>query len=162
MMEEVLKVGDKCTICFDINMFQKRAISKALNNPDTEPKSTVKEKIPCPPDSRELGRSTWTFLHTLAAYYPSNPTGEKKQDTIRFIELFSKLYPCSHCAEHMQAEMQIDPPNVSSNVTFSLWLCHFHNKVNDLLGKPIFDCSRVMERWRTGFGNCIPNDNKNV
>jgi mitochondrial FAD-linked sulfhydryl oxidase len=159
-MEEVIKVAENCTICFDINMFRKHAITKSLSTTDPEPKTSTREKIPCPPDSQELGRSSWTFLHTLAAYYPSNPTAEKQRDTRNFLELFSKLYPCGHCAEHMQAEMEIDPPNVTNREALSLWLCLFHNKVNELVGKPIFDCSRVMERWRTGFGNCIPTDNK--
>jgi mitochondrial FAD-linked sulfhydryl oxidase len=159
-MEEVIKVAENCTICFDINMFQKHAISKAMSAADSAPKPAPREKILCPPDAKELGRSSWTFLHTLAAYYPVNPTVEKQSDTLRFFELFSKLYPCNHCAEHMQAEMQFDPPNVTSRDALSLWLCQFHNKVNELLGKPIFDCSLVLVRWRTGFGNCIPNDNK--
>jgi FAD-linked sulfhydryl oxidase len=162
MTEEVLRVADNCTICFDINMFRKHAISKAINN-DSDQKPIVKEKLPCPPDSKELGKSSWTFLHSLAAYYPTDPTIEKQQDTLRFLELFSKLYPCNYCSEHMQAEMEIDPPNVSNREVFSLWLCQFHNKVNELIGRPVFDCKRVLERWRTGFGNCIPNnDNKNV
>ncbi|KAH9245089.1 hypothetical protein BASA81_017449 [Batrachochytrium salamandrivorans] len=35
--------------------------------------------MPCPPDSSELGASTWTFLHTMAAYYPESPSVEDKQ-----------------------------------------------------------------------------------
>lgn len=30
--------------------------------------------IACPPDSGELGRSTWTYLHSLAAHYPVTHT----------------------------------------------------------------------------------------
>lgn len=33
------------------------------------------ERLPCPPQTAELGRSTWTFLHTMAAYYPEEPSG---------------------------------------------------------------------------------------
>jgi hypothetical protein len=35
-----------------------------------------------------------------------------------------------------------------SNVLLSDWLCNVHNKVNKRLGKPEFDCSKVLERWR--------------
>ena len=27
-----------------------------------------------PPDGETLGKHTWTFLHTMAAYYPSKPS----------------------------------------------------------------------------------------
>ncbi|VDN38458.1 unnamed protein product [Dibothriocephalus latus] len=36
------------------------------------------------------------------------------------------------------------------------WLCMQHNLVNEKLKKPLFDCSRVLERWRYGWadGSC--------
>ncbi|GAU30402.1 hypothetical protein TSUD_364480 [Trifolium subterraneum] len=33
-----------------------------------------------PVTKEDLGRSTWTFLHTLAAQYPDNPTRQQKKD----------------------------------------------------------------------------------
>jgi hypothetical protein len=33
----------------------------------------------------QLGRSTWTFLHTLAAQYPEQPTRAQKRDTVQLV-----------------------------------------------------------------------------
>jgi FAD-linked sulfhydryl oxidase len=44
----------------------------------------------------------------------------------------------------------VHPPDVGSAAQLSHWACRLHNLVNIRLGKPGFDCSRVMERWRDG------------
>ena len=46
--------------------------------------------------------------------------------------------------------MTESPPRVTSRAALSDWLCVQHNEVNAKLGKPLFDCARVLERWRTG------------
>ncbi|KAI9138889.1 augmenter of liver regeneration [Paraphysoderma sedebokerense] len=113
-------------------------------------------KMECPPDSRKLGRHTWTFLHTMAAYYPTNPTTEEQSNLHNFLSSFSKLYPCSYCATHLQDYMKRDPPPVNNNWEISQWMCRVHNEVNENLGKPKFDCDKVFERWRDGpkDGSC--------
>jgi FAD-linked sulfhydryl oxidase len=110
-------------------------------------------KIPkkkCPPDAGELGRSTWTFLHTMAAYYPENPTMGEQLSMNAFIDGLSRFYPCGYCADHLQKEIKENPPKVKSNVELSDWFCQIHNEVNERQGKPKFDCSQVFERWRDG------------
>ncbi|EJW04303.1 hypothetical protein EDEG_01427 [Edhazardia aedis USNM 41457] len=97
-----------------------------------------------------LGRSTWTLLHTLGAVYPGIPSANHKKDVLMFIHLLSKLYPCGDCAEHFQELLKNLPPKVDNHDEFALWLCTAHNTVNKRLGKAIFDCSKVDEVWECG------------
>ncbi|VEN63774.1 unnamed protein product [Callosobruchus maculatus] len=92
----------------------------------------------------------------MAATYPDKPTPEQKCDMTQFITLLSKFYPCHICAEDLRAELKVDPPKTDSQEVLSQWLCRLHNKVNIKLGKEVFDCSKVNERWRDGWsdGSC--------
>ncbi|KAF8840815.1 FAD-dependent thiol oxidase [Paxillus ammoniavirescens] len=104
----------------------------------------------CPPDVEQLGRATWTFLHTAAAYYPERPTPFQRANMLNLLHSLPVLYPCSHCASHLAEETKRTPPNVSGRVALSRWLCERHNEVNERLGKEKFDCARTDERWRDG------------
>lgn len=117
--------------------FRKKVTAKN-NNPD------------CPLDKNTLGRNTWSLLHTMAAMYPKQPTQEDKKNMGEFIQLMSVLYPCKHCAHDFQQDIEQSPPKLDNRQSISLWFCDMHNKVNKKLHKPIFDCSKVDERWRTG------------
>ncbi|KAG9073005.1 hypothetical protein KI688_000786 [Linnemannia hyalina] len=104
----------------------------------------------CPADKEILGRATWTFLHTMAAYYPDKPSPMEQSTMKSLLTSFSQFYPCGHCAEHLREEMKVDPPKVESRRDLSWWMCGMHNKVNEMLGKDKFDCNKVDERWRDG------------
>ncbi|XP_078451024.1 FAD-linked sulfhydryl oxidase ALR [Lampetra fluviatilis] len=112
--------------------------------------------VECPVDREELGRSTWTFLHTMAAYYPEQPSTQQRRDMGEMVRLFSRFYPCEDCATDMRERIEMRPPDTSSRRGLSQWMCGLHNDVNRRLGKPQFDCSRVDERWKDGWsdGSC--------
>lgn len=122
-----------------------------LADPDTRPAH-------CPADVEQLGRATWTFLHTTAAYYPERPTPHQRANMLNLLHSLSVLYPCSHCASHLGEEMKTKPPDVSGRLGLSRWLCERHNDVNERLGKTKFDCSlkSTDERWKDGpaDGSC--------
>ncbi|ORX40034.1 ERV/ALR sulfhydryl oxidase domain-containing protein [Kockovaella imperatae] len=106
----------------------------------------------CPADTEALGRSTWTFLHTTAAYYPvSAPTSTQTQMR-NLLSSLSLLYPCVPCAEDFQEKVKENPPDVSGREGLSRWLCERHNEVNEKLGKESFDCAwkSLNERWKDG------------
>jgi FAD-linked sulfhydryl oxidase len=111
----------------------------------------------CPADVEQLGRHTWTFLHSTAAYYPEKPSEAHKKNAMGLFGSLPSLYPCRHCADELQKEMKIiGPPDVSGRLQLSNWLCRIHNEVNSRLGKREFDCSKVLQRWKEGWedGHC--------
>lgn len=114
------------------------------------------EGIECPADREELGRQSWTLLHTLAAYYPKRPSKDQKRMAGQFLTALSHLYPCTHCSYYLRESMKSNPPRLESRDGFSTWMCEQHNEVNRRLGKKEFDCSiaNILLRWRKGDPKC--------
>ena len=110
----------------------------------------------CPPDVEQLGRATWTFLHTTAAYYPEKPTPTQRANMLMLLRSLPVLYPCTWCADDFGNNINQHPPDVSGRGGLSRWLCERHNEVNEKLGKEKFNCANVDERWKDGpsDGSC--------
>nr|XP_016935178.1 FAD-linked sulfhydryl oxidase ALR [Drosophila suzukii] len=162
------KQDSNCRTCNDFKSWskQQRLISNVqsskVKHMAAAEKITVnaaQEPLPrddCPLDKVRLGISTWGLLHTMAAFYSDNPTDTEKRDMKTFFEVLSRLYPCEFCAKDFRTDLDVNPINVNSQKELAMWLCKFHNRVNDKLGKPLFDCTKVNERWRDGWldGSC--------
>jgi len=101
-----------------------------------------------PPDITELGRSGWTVLHSVAAYFPEKPTEDNKTDATNFLNGFARLFPCKVCATDFQEVLTRHPPRLDNRKEFNMWMCEAHNEVNKKLGKPLFDCSTIEDRWK--------------
>ncbi|KAK6335375.1 hypothetical protein TWF696_002154 [Orbilia brochopaga] len=116
------------------------------------------DRADCPPDVEQLGRSTWTLLHSLTATYPPTPTPSQKSDMKTFITILSRIYPCWSCAEDFAAYIKEpeNAPRLDTQEDFGRWMCNAHNAVNRKLGKPEFDCNFWKERWKDGWkdGRC--------
>ncbi|CAN8104962.1 unnamed protein product [Discula destructiva] len=152
--------GKPCRSCTSKSAFTAWAAqAKTMKAPTTSAKpiaSLVPDSDDCPADVETLGRNSWTLLHSIAATYPISPSPAQQDDVVGFVKLFSRLYPCWVCAEDFQTYIRKDPVKAGSRGEFGTWLCNAHNDVNKKLGKPVFDCSRWEERWRTGWkdGRC--------
>ncbi|KAH7721307.1 gfer protein [Aphelenchoides avenae] len=123
--------------------------------PDPDPRKP-RRRTDCPVDKDVLGRCTWTFMHSMAADYPDRPTYEQQKDFENFLIFFGRVYPRGKCRHDYYNWMIEHPPAMASKEALSEWMCRLHNHVNERLGKPTFDCSRVMERWAHGWkdGSC--------
>ena len=119
----------------------------------------------CPPDVEALGASTWTFLHTLSSSYPPRATPTQQSEMKQFLTLFSKLYPCWHCAEDFQAwmakkENALEGKKLGGRNALMRWMCEAHNEVNVKLGKERFNCGEgsLEGRWGRGRGTGVVGD----
>eukprot|EP00566_Odontella_aurita_P027812 CAMPEP_0113556380 /NCGR_PEP_ID=MMETSP0015_2-20120614/17226_1 /TAXON_ID=2838 /ORGANISM="Odontella" /LENGTH=170 /DNA_ID=CAMNT_0000457733 /DNA_START=194 /DNA_END=703 /DNA_ORIENTATION=- /assembly_acc=CAM_ASM_000160 len=103
----------------------------------------------CPPTSGELGTASWTLLHSMAAWFPDNPTAGDEKKMSSFISAFSTFYPCTYCAEDFQQNIKKSPVRTNSREGLCVWLCEQHNTVNEKLGKPLFQCDikSLDKRW---------------
>lgn len=132
------------------------AIATAETTASTSTSSSTSSLLPsnCPADVETLGRSTWTFLHTLSASYPRAATSPQQSEMKQFLSLFAQLYPCWHCAEDFQRWMGTpsNAPQLRGRRDFMRWMCEAHNEVNEKLGKPGFDCGEksLEARWGNG------------
>ena len=102
-----------------------------------------------PPDIKELGRSSWTLLHSIAANHDGDGQ-DKTGDMSTFLQLFAKFYPCKECSDHMKRYLQAHPPDTRNKHTLQNWCCQFHNDVNRKLGKPLWNCNETTTRWGNG------------
>ncbi|KAF2402317.1 mitochondrial FAD-linked sulfhydryl oxidase-like protein ERV1 [Trichodelitschia bisporula] len=153
--------GKPCRSCTSFASWAAMTKKQTSNSTSTSTTSSTTQLQPppdCPPDVEQLGRSSWTLLHSIAATYPEKPNPTQQQDARQFISSFSRLYPCHWCATDFQKWMKSaeHAPRVSSRSEFGQWLCEAHNEVNAKLGKDLFDCTRWEERWCTGWkdGRC--------
>jgi mitochondrial FAD-linked sulfhydryl oxidase len=151
------KDGKPCKTC--------TAFRDLLSLPTKRPKPSFQNEVieqpaHCPPDVEVLGRATWTFLHTLAANYPENPSKQQQKEISSFMGTLGRFYPCWHCADDFRAWMgkKGNEPQTKSRRDLEEWMCRAHNEVNQKLGKRVFDCSSesLNIRWREGpkDGSC--------
>ena len=105
--------------------------------------------LPCPPDATRLGRAAWSFLHSVAAYFPARASPLQSEQALALLHSLPHLYPCPHCAQHLSLYYQQHRPeeHVQGRDQLGLYLCAVHNDVRQRQGKRTFDCARWRERW---------------
>ena len=128
-------------------------------------KEPLSQQIECPPDGEMIGQSTWTFLHSAAAYYPNLPSEIQQKSMLALIQSLPHLYPCHTCAGALGQELERELKQkqsweggevlqqaVRTGPGLRKWLCGIHNETNARLGKPTWTCTEEMlqQRWKDG------------
>lgn len=96
-----------------VNQKTNKKADESLPKASSIPSDSIEsQKNPqqCPLDKNELGRYTWSLLHTMAAYYPELPTEEQQNAALQFISSLALLYPCPHCAADFREAIKLNPP----------------------------------------------------
>lgn len=60
----------------------------------------------------EIGRSSWTLLHSIAALFPRVPSEQYMRDLEAWLRLLPHVYPCEECAVGMAGYFAEFPPIV--------------------------------------------------
>lgn len=110
----------------------------------------------------QLGNAAWKLFHTILARYPEEPSKQEQTTLDQYIHLFAQVYPCGDCARHFQGLLAKYPPQIKSRKTAALWGCHIHNKVNERLEKPEYDCTTILEDYDCGCGSDEKEDDKTL
>lgn len=117
MSKEESTATDDCGTCTDFKDWFNQNAKKNTDTDGSDKKSEIKSKptagsstpkgynySECPLFRNQLGKATWSYLHTMAAYYPANPSLEEQNKMKDFIDTFAHTFPCSHCAKDFQKE----------------------------------------------------------
>mmetsp|Transcript_13196 Transcript_13196/g.17267 ORF Transcript_13196/g.17267 Transcript_13196/m.17267 type:complete len:223 (-) Transcript_13196:76-744(-) len=120
------------------------------NNKAAKASSSMTDDAPCPPSSGQIGKGSWSLLHSMAAWYPDEPTRQDQQSITQFFDAFARFYPCTWCALDFQQNLKQKPVQASSRKELCQWTCEQHNLVNEKLGKALFSCDMktLDDRWR--------------
>ena len=146
-----------CGLVWRDNTTLSTAHSRVLRLPLTQLSEEELEKEKKDKIRAELGHSSWTLLHRMAAGFEKSPTAEQTRDMTELFHLFSKYYPCPDCAAHFRELLASHPIDAKDNRHLSVWLCKVHNEVNVQLGKAAFSCALedLAEKW--GSCGCFGN-----
>ena len=104
---------------------------------------------------QEIGRNTWSLLHSIAASYPNEPTEEDKKQITNFIYGLAHLFPCKICGSHLLKMLNKEGVHANSREDLVNYICKIHNIVNKVLEKPVFDCKKAFDFWG---GDCGCDD----
>ncbi|BEI83053.1 hypothetical protein CcaverHIS002_0309210 [Cutaneotrichosporon cavernicola] len=108
--------GKPCKVCNSWQDWAKIKVVKkgASSSTSKDPMAMMAAMagVNVPPDTGELGRATWTFLHTTAAYYPLKANTEQQNRMRALLGSLPTLYPCTPCADDFGADTKANPPDV--------------------------------------------------
>lgn len=92
----------------------------------------------------EIGRRMWDESHGKIEELDDNADEKEVKKVMKKIEKDFKHHPCKECSTHAKKNLKELPiTNETTKEGAKQTLCKFHNKVNEMLDKPNFNC----ETW---------------
>lgn len=101
------------------------------------------------------GPHAWKFLHFVTLGYPNKPTEKDKKKYKLFFMLLQDTLPCSICARHFGENLKKKPlsdNDLASKENLIYWLIDFHNVVNKMKDKKVYNREEAVNLLLTNFG----------
>lgn len=101
------------------------------------------------------GPHAWKFLHFVTLGYPNKPTEKDKKKYKLFFMLLQDTLPCSICARHFGENLKKKPlsdHDLASKENLIYWLIDFHNVVNKMKNKKVYNKEDAINLMLTNFG----------
>ncbi|KAI5192608.1 mitochondrial FAD-linked sulfhydryl oxidase, partial [Nematocida sp. AWRm77] len=145
--------------CFVLLFFCSFVLSPSMWNINIHAKYFARPSVPAKHPSQkeveEIGRSTWTLLHSIAKYFPDRPTTEEKQAVQELLHALSVLYSCRRCSGVLQMVSRNQLVDSTDASRLSLSLCNVHNFVNRKLGKPEVECALLLPPQKVSVSRAL-------
>lgn len=108
------------------------------------------------------GPGYWRTIHSIAFWYPTNPSHEQQSDAIRFFTALGGLLPCTACRTHYAENLRAMPIEnaVGDRMTLLKWTIDLHNAVNASTGARVLrvdDAILSIERSQSSPPTAAPN-----
>tara|TARA_B100001123_G_C14517961_1_gene713134 strand:- start:45 stop:509 length:465 start_codon:yes stop_codon:yes gene_type:complete len=105
------------------------------------------------------GPKMWFYIHTLAINYPDNPSNEDRKHYYNFFYNIRYTLPCGSCRRNYNIHLNEIPIKLDSKMHLFNWTVDMHNKVNELLGKPILSYSEAISIYTEVYRDQYKNNN---
>lgn len=98
----------------------------------------------------DWGPQYWRVMHSVAFWYPTEPTNDQKQSAHSFYSALRQLLPCAACRTHYEHILTLRPLDraVQNRMALVQWVIDVHNDVNESTGKPRIDFDEAVLRVR--------------
>lgn len=98
----------------------------------------------------DWGPQYWRVMHSVAFWYPSEPTNDQKQSAHAFYSALRQLLPCAACRAHYEQILIVRPLDraVQNRMALVRWVIDVHNDVNESTGKSRLDFDEAVLRVR--------------
>lgn len=115
------------------------------------------------------GPPFWHFLHMIAMKYPENPNNTMKKkyyDFINNIPIFIPNEKMSNNFANLITEYPVSP-YLDNNISLSKWMHFIHNKINELLNKPLLSYEEFINNFKSLYNqpeniNIFNKNRKNI
>ena len=107
-------------------------------------------------DNKTWGNNIWYLFHTIAHKIKESSFLEIKDDLIFILQNICSHLPCPECSKDATDKLnKINFANLSNKNDYKILIFNFHNNINKKLNKPLFELSKLDEKYEKANINII-------